>query len=89
MERIINIAEGAELAEKGDCIFCGEEGTKVFGIVDAKKKWNGYSCKFLRVCPRHVESLNALLDGQKDIDEIIRIHEISRAGGGFNLRASI
>ena len=83
IERAIKI----KVAKSGVCIFCDEDGTKLFGIVDVSiERPDGYRCKFFRICDKHLHIINKLLDGSRDIDKIFDTYSIE-TGRSVNLRA--
>lgn len=87
MEAIIKVSEGQQLAQ-GSCIFCNEPATKIFSIIDVNdKRYNGNKITGFHVCDKHVEALNSLLDGSKDIDLLVKTFERVRTGGTINLWA--
>lgn len=89
MESVIQVNDGSKFV-KGQCIFCGLEATKVLGLVNIEDdRYNGHVLKGFHVCNKHVIAINRILDGTKDIEELVEHYENFKTGTGFNLRAEL
>ncbi len=62
----------------------------MFGIIDTENaRWNGNTASLFRVCEEHSKAFDSLLNGNKDIDDLIKVCRTIRSRAGINLRANL
>lgn len=89
MESVVQVNDGSKF-KPGKCFFCGAEATKVLGTVDINNdRFNGQIFKGFHICDKHMKAVNKIMDGTKDIDEMVEHYENFKTGSNFNLRASM
>ncbi len=85
MESIIKVVSGSELTKR-KCHFCDNQATQVFSIIEMKPQWNGHHLDGFPICYAHLEALNHILDGQCDINDLVKTYDDIIVNENINLR---
>jgi len=86
VESIVKIVEGSKITHPQKCHFCSEDATTVFAIIDKKAQWNGHHMDGFPICDDHLEALNHILNGQCDINKLVKTYDDIVVGETINLR---
>mgnify|MGYP006285252637 CR=1 FL=1 len=89
MESVIQVNDGSKF-KPSNCFFCSKPANKVIGIINIEAdRYNGQVFKGFHVCDKHITALNRILDGSKDINDLVEHYENLHTGNNFNLRANL